>query len=63
MPQATKKYPQVALAMGTTHFLKEFHPAESNPGPHAHHSQPPGKVKHVADHFTKRPTESKEVAD
>ena len=60
MLQAAKKYPQVAPAMGTIHSKKKFHSADSNPRPRAHHCHPPGKVKRVADHFTKRPTKNKD---
>ena len=31
-----------------------------NPGPLAHNGQPPRKIKHVVDHFTKTPTKSED---
>jgi hypothetical protein len=31
-----------------------------NPGPLAHHGQPPGKIKPVVDHFAKIPTKQKD---
>ena len=60
MPQATKKYSQVALVMGTRHSQKDFHSADLNPGPLAHHGQRPRKIKCVADCFTKWPTKSED---
>jgi hypothetical protein len=50
-----KNHVQVAPEMGTICSQKEFQSTDLNPGPLAHHSQPPGKTKHVADHFTKSP--------
>jgi hypothetical protein len=51
---------KICTSNGHNTFLKEFHSADLNPGPLAHHGQPPGKIKRVADHFAKSPIKGRD---